>query len=211
MFSKFSEIKFSPLKSRKILKNGEIIKTTEEEQIEVNLDEWAEYKLSALGKDGIESFTSEPIMTLTKKRVKQIQFERFTKPSDLPYTDYTGTGFIEVSNDINRELNLTFQASKTGLHRIDFRYANGSGPWNTDNKCALRSLYINDEYIGAMVFPQRGKDEWSDWGYSNAYSVYLKKGNNKAKIIFEESNINMNVDVNTAVLDHIRVIDQSNE
>lgn len=195
----------------RIYKNGEIIKTTEEEQIEVNLDEWAEYKLSALGKDGIESFTSEPIMTLTKKRVKQIQFERFTKPSDLPYTDYTGTGFIEVSNDINRELNLTFQASKTGLHRIDFRYANGSGPWNTDNKCALRSLYINDEYIGAMVFPQRGKDEWSDWGYSNAYSVYLKKGNNKAKIIFEESNINMNVDVNTAVLDHIRVIDQSNE
>ena len=56
------------------------------------------------------------------------------------------------------------------------------------------------------MFPQRGTDEWSDWGYSNAYSVPLNKGSNDIKLVFEEWNNNMNVEVNTAMLDQLRLI-----
>jgi len=89
---------------------------------------------------------------------------------------------------------------------IDIRYSNGSGPWNTDNKCALRSLYTNGQYTGALVFPQRGTDEWSDWGRSNSYVVRLNAGSNSLRLVLEEWNINMNVEVNRAMLDYVRLI-----
>ena len=76
----------------------------------------------------------------------------------------------------------------------------------TDNKCAIRSLYTNGSYQGVMVFPQRGQGEWSDWGWSNSYSVTLNGGTNEINLIFELWNNNMNVDVNTALLDYMRVI-----
>jgi len=88
-----------------------------------------------------------------------------------------------------------------------FRYANGSGPWNTDNKCAIRSLSVNGEYQGVIVMPQRGKDEWSDWGFTNARKVLLHQGKNRVKIHFEDWNNNMNVEVNRAMLDYMRVIE----
>jgi hypothetical protein len=85
------------------------------------------------------------------------------------------------------------------------KYANGSGRWNTDNMCAIRSLTVNDKYEGVLVLPQRGKDEWSDWGFSNIKKIQLKAGSNNIKIHFEDWNNNMNVDVNTAMLDFLRV------
>ena len=42
----------------------------------------------------------------------------------------------------------------------------------------MRTLYLNNEQIGSIVLPQRGTNEWSDWGYSNSYKVKLKKGAN---------------------------------
>jgi hypothetical protein len=93
-----------------------------------------------------------------------------------------------------------------GLYLIDFRYSNGSGPWNTDNKCAIRSLYNESSYVGSYVFPQRGTDEWSDWGWSNSYKVALKKGTNQLRLVLEEWNTNMNIDVNRAMIDYMRLI-----
>lgn len=65
---------------------------------------------------------------------------------------------------------------------------------------------MNDEYQGVLVFPQRGQDEWSDWGFSNSISVELKAGSNDINIHFKEWNNNMNVEVNRAMLDYIRLI-----
>ena len=67
-------------------------------------------------------------------------------------------------------------------------YSNGSGRWNTNNKCAIRSLSVNDNYEGVLVFPQRGKDEWSEWGFSNCLQVSLKSGIYRLKIHFDDWN-----------------------
>lgn len=77
--------------------------------------------------------------------------------------------------------------------------------WNTDNKCAVRSLYLNKDYVGVMVFPQRGTNEWSDWGLSNSQKITLAKGKNDLELVFEDWNNNMNLDVNRAMIDYLRL------
>jgi len=137
---------------------------------------------------------------------QKIEIENFAGKSDKPYINFTGSGFVAVSKKQNKELILKIIVAESGSYHVDFSYSNGSGPWNTDNKCAIRSLYTNENYSGVIVMPQRGINEWSDWGYSNSHKVQLNKGENIIKVVFEEWNNNMNVDENTAMLDFCRII-----
>lgn len=204
-----SALKWAPINGAVqylVYKDGEVLEKTTATQLEAPADAVAEYKVSALDAEGYESFTSEPLLTAPEAAVRIVEIEQFTGASRLPYTNYSGSGFVEISNEKNRAIELLPDIAEAGDYLIDFRYSNGSGPWNTDNKCALRDLYANGERIGSLVFPQRGTDEWSDWGYSNAYVVKLNKGRNTLRLTFEEWNINMNVEVNRAMLDHMRVV-----
>ncbi|MEQ9301716.1 MAG: glycogen debranching protein [Cyclobacteriaceae bacterium] len=189
-----------------IYKDGAVIANIDWTDYEVVRDGYAEYKVSAVDDQGVESFTSEPVVIAPQKDIQEIDMSKFADRSDLPFTNFTGKGFVEISNDQNREINLRVNTPTGGTYLVDIRYSNGEGPWNTENKCAIRSLYANGDYTGAMVFPQRGTDEWSDWGYSNSYVVSLKAGNNDLSIKFDPWNINMNVEVNRAMLDHVRLI-----
>ncbi len=204
-----NKITWSPIEGANgynIYKDGAVIANIDWTDYEAVSDGYAEYKVSAVDDNGVESFTSEPIIVVPEKDVQRIDMTKFADRSDRRYTNFTGEGFVEVSNELNREINLSVNASTTGKYLIDIRYSNGEGPWNTENKCALRSLYVNDEYKGALVFPQRGTDEWSDWGYSNSFVIELKAGSNDLTIKFDPWNINMNVAVNRAMLDHVRLI-----
>jgi len=112
---------------------------------------------------------------------------------------------VEMSMSKHTYVLCRISVPKAGNYLIDLRYSNGSGPWNTDNKCAIRSLSVNDEYAGVLVMPQRGKDEWSDWGFSNSRRVKWTEAGNMVKISFEDWNNNMKVDVNTAMVDYISI------
>jgi len=188
-----------------VYKNGTLLLKTKDASINIKAEETAEYAVSAVDDKGWESFISEPLFITNAENIKTYQLESVALPSSLPYSNFEGKGFIEISNEKNRQITVNIEAEKAGKYLIDFRYANGSGPWNTDNKCAIRSLYTNKNYTGTVVFPQRGQDEWSDWGWSNGYVAELKAGENELKLVFESWNINMNVDVNTAMLDFMRV------
>lgn len=127
----------------------------------------------------------------------------------------TGTGliadkkmaasFIETSKGKNRDINFTVFAAEDGEYFFDVRYANGSGPINTQNKCALRLLYVNGAEAGPIVMPQRGIDEWISTGYSNMLTINLKKGVNKLSLRLEIENMNAE-GVNTALLRYARII-----
>ena len=114
--------------------------------------------------------------------------------------------FVETSTTRNRRLDFTVTVAEAGDYFIDFRYANGCGPINTDNKCAIRQLYVNDAEAGAVVMPQRGLDEWLSTGYSNMLSIKLRKGVNTMSLRLDIDN--MNVNVNRALLRYARVIRQ---
>ena len=208
-----NQLEWKPIKEAAeyaIYKNGKMISKTKESDFRLTDTELAEYKVTAIDAEGIESFTSEPVMMVKASSVQKIEIEQLAGKATLPYVNYSGNGFIEISNSANKTISIDITAPETGNYLIDFRYSNGSGPWNTDNKCAIRSLYNADMYVGSFVFPQRGTDEWSDWGYSNSYVIRFNKGINKLKLVLEEWNINMNVDVNRAMLDYVRVIKLKN-
>lgn len=192
------------VKEYRIYKNGEFLKTTTETQLEIEEAAYSSYMVSAVDQIGNEGFVSEPIVFAKNTRI--IEVEEFAPVSKLPYTNYSGKGFVEISTDQNKTIEIPLQIETAGNYYIDFHYSNGSGRWNTNNKCAIRSLTLNEEYQGAMVLPQRGKDEWSEWGFSNSRKLVLKAGLNKIKIHFEDWNNNMDVAVNIAMLDYIRLI-----
>ena len=187
-----------------IYKNGAFIEHSTATSYTVPDEDYAEYKVSAMDEDGFESFTSEPVVFA--KNELRFEFEDSIESSGLPYTNYSAKGFVEISKSKNNSIETMINVAKSGKYLIDIRYSNGNGPWNTDNKCAIRSLTVNEAYVGVLIFPQRGQEEWSDWGYSNSRKVQLNAGDNIIRIAFEDWNNNMNVDVNTAMLDYMRVI-----
>lgn len=188
----------------RIYKDGVRVKSTTATEYKATPGLYATYMVSAVDGDGYEGFASEPYVVANEEYIFDI--EEFAGLSTLPYVNFSGRGFVEFSLDKHRDVTVPIKVDKSGEYRIDFRYANGSGRWNTDNKCAIRSLSVDDEYRGVIVMPQRGQDEWSDWGFTNSIRVHLNAGRNKVRIHFEDWNTNMNTHVNTAMLDYMRVI-----
>ncbi|HUE96712.1 MAG TPA: hypothetical protein VMN39_08635, partial [Longimicrobiaceae bacterium] len=58
---------------------------------------------------------------------------------------------------------------------------------------------------GALVMPQRGTDLWTDWGYSNPVRVRLSVGPHVLTIAYTERDRNMSLEINDALLDHVRL------
>lgn len=190
----------------KIIRNGNFISTVTDTCYKVGEDIFGEYTVIAVDNEDLESFSSEPIHIYPESSQMIMEVEDFLPRSDRLYTNYSGEGFAEISTSKNRKLVMPIYVDSEGEYLIDFRYSNGSGPWNTDNKCAVRSYYVNSEYNGILVFPQRGTDEWSDWGFSNGVIITLEKGMNELRIEFNDWNINMNGEINDAMLDYLRII-----
>jgi hypothetical protein len=191
-------------KGYNVYKNGKLVEKTTATAYQILDNNYAEYAVSAVDAAGQESFLSDPLI-YSKSQPRIIETEDFVVKSDLNFVNYSGKGFVEIATDKNRKISIPIVVEDSGEYFMDIKYSNGSGPLNTDNKCAIRSLYLNKYYVGVMVFPQRGTNEWSDWGLSNSHKINLTKGKNDVGLVFEEWNNNMNVDVNRAMIDYIRL------
>jgi hypothetical protein len=189
-----------------VLKNGQQIASTKNNSFEINKNIPAEYQVKAVDKNKVESFASEPILVVNEKNTSTYQAEQFASKSDSSFKGFTGDGFVEISTTLNRILSFKINVEENGLYAIDFRYANGNGPTNTENKCALRTLNIDDKESGTIVFPQRGKNEWSNWGYSNSIKIHLTKGKHNINLSFENFDDNMNGEINQAMIDAMRIL-----
>ncbi|MFO7668329.1 MAG: hypothetical protein R6W31_01595 [Bacteroidales bacterium] len=189
-----------------IIRNGKLISSDSGNFFDISEDIFGEYKVIAVDHEGMESFSSEPIPVYPESGQMILEMEAFLPRSNRTCTNYSGEGFAEISTARNREIAIPVNVSSEGKYLIDFRYSNGTGPWNTDNNCAVRSFYVNNDYKGVLVFPQRGTDEWSDWGFSNGVIVSLKEGKNELRIEFNDWNINMDGEINDAMLDYLRII-----
>lgn len=190
----------------KVLKYGTTLAVTDKTFFPADYSHYGEYQVIAVDKNGVESFASEPYMTSYAGYYPIIEIEKYATKSDKAYKGFSGDGFVEISKSENTSISIPVEIKEDGLYSLDFRYANGNGPTNTENKCAIRSLKENNKQIGTVVFPQRGSGEWSNWGWSNAVKVYLKKGKHNITLTFEPANENMNGEINQAMLDYLRVI-----
>jgi hypothetical protein len=189
-----------------VIKNGELIVTNSTLSYPVNTGEYAEYQVISFDRKGINSFASEPVQVIPAKSVQMIEAENLTDRSALDYKGFTGNGFVEISKTMNLNLKIPVKVDESGIYAVDFRYANGNGPINTENKCAIRTLVVDKEFAGTVVLPQRGKGEWSNWGYSNVVKMKLRKDEHMISLQLRDVNENMNGEINQAVIDHLRLI-----
>lgn len=189
-----------------VWKNGQQIASTEENRYSLEEEaEYAEYQVAAVDAEGYISFLSEPVVVADPDQIRVWEMEDFAPKASQRYDGFEGSGFVAITKKENRHLELPLEVKEGGTYLIDFRYSNGSGPVNTDNKAAIRTLLKNDQPVSAVVFPQRGRDEWSNWGWSNAVEVELEEGKNQLSLVFESYNENMNQQVNRAMLDRVRL------
>ena len=164
---------------------------------------FAEYQVLAVDAAGDESFLSRPI------RVVPSGVEQIVKPAAEPLqrtnSGFTGAGYVRLTREENTRVSATLNVARDGAYVLDARYANGNGPVNTEDKVGVRTVLVDGDTAGVLVFPQRGKNQWSDWDWSNPLRVDLRQGTHTIVLAFTPLDENMNRHENTALLDVIRL------
>ncbi len=169
-----------------------------------------EYQVIGVDGKGIEGFASEPRSTRSFVIIELPDEGTAVKSPEITYKPndqvkgYTGTGFVETDKS-STALNIPVNIDESGEYSISFRYANGNGPVNTKNSCAIRTMSVDGEKIGIVVMPQRGKGNWDDWGMTNSLQVFLSQGSHIITMDFRPENENMNIKTNHALIDNVRL------
>ncbi len=189
----------------RVLINGQQLTQTSTNFLKVTNENYTEYQVLAVDSDRIESFASEPVIVNNSTNSTIYELENYASKSLLNYKNFHGEGFTEISKSVNQTIKIPVEINKSGIYSLNFRYSNGNGPVNTENKCAIRSLEIDGDFEGTIVLPQRGKNEWSNWGNTNSIKVKLFKGRHTISVIFQPQNENMNGETNQAMLDEMNI------
>lgn len=159
---------------------------------------------------GTESFASEPRSNLPRK-VWEMNGEKTAMESHEvsyrsgPVEGWHGAGFAETDRTTPATVTFEVPGEGEGEYLLSFRYANGNGPVNTENKAAVRSLTVDGVDVGTVVLPQRGVGNWNDWGMTNGIRVRLKPGVHEARLVMNPEDANMNLKTNHAVVDALVV------
>ncbi len=194
----------------KVLRDGKVVAETRQTTFPVDIP--GEYQVIGVSGDGVEGFASEP-RSSRARTVLQIPGEGTAiKSAEVSYAPeealagFLGDGFVELDQK-TAPVTLSFNAPADGIYSVVLRYANGNGPVNTENKCAIRTLSVDGNRQGVVVMPHRGVANWNDWGFSNYLQLPLKAGNHTITIDYRPENANMNLNTNHALLDAV-IIEQ---
>jgi hypothetical protein len=158
----------------------------------------AEYQVSAVDAHGRESFLSDPIEINSDPIIVR---SREGAPEHATVAEDAGA--IQLDRDQRTKISLQVTVPVARRYDIKFRYSNGSGPINTDNKCGVRTLFVDGQRVGVIAMPQRGEMQWSKFGFSSVQSVNLNRGRHVIELRFEPEDQNMNPDVNRVLLDSV--------
>ncbi len=189
-----------------VLRDGKPIAETTETTFEAKVA--GEYQVVGVDGNGVESFASQP-----RSNAPEVQADFPGEKSSISSKEalnrprngvagYRGNGFVETDHAL-RTVSTEVEIKEPGTYSISLRYANGNGPVNTENKCAVRTLTVNGKVTGTIVMPQRGTGNWSDWGMTNTLKVPLTEGTHSITLQFMPENENMNLKVNHALIDRV--------
>lgn len=192
-----------------VLRNGSVVAVTHSTTYKPT--EPGEYQVIGISSEGIPSFASEPVSTAVTVMaeipgeatvVTSAEIPAEYRPSG-PVTGWSGNGFVELDKS-SAPVSVTVNIPEAGDWFASMRYSNGNGPVNTENRCAIRTIAIDGKPVGIMVFPQRGRANWDDWGWSNSLLLpALTPGEHTITVEYKPDNENMNIDTNHLLLDAI--------
>ncbi len=189
----------------KIIRNGALFREQADTLFHAASEGFSEYTVIAVDREGHESFASQPLVIIPSSVSFSVESESSNAPVVTRHRGFSGDGYVHTNLSGNLSLRFPVNVSADGTYAIDFRYANGHGPVNTENKCAIRTLKVDGVASGTVVLPQRGKEEWSDWGYSNSVIVDMRMGSRAISLDYEPHNANMNPATNEAIVDYVRI------
>lgn len=192
-----------------VYSNGQLAEQVKTDGFNIGeVDSYTAVDVVPVSDAGLSGFTMRPHEYIPEGAMIMVQAESFASPGTAFIKDKKKADrFVEITKERNTRLAFDVTVSQAGTYFVDIRYANGSGPINTENKCAIRTLMVNGNRAGAIVMPQRGIDEWLSTGFSNMLTVELVEGKNSMAIEYLiPENVNMNGEVNTALLDYVRII-----
>jgi len=149
-----------------------------------------EYQVEAIDSNGISSFLSAPVVVESPGNVLVAAFDPALRPIDL-------------TSDSTASAETTLSVSDAGTYAVQIHYANGAGPINTSNQCGMRSLYIDEQFSGVVVMPQRGEGAWDNWGWSNRILHGFTPGKHTIELRVEEIDNNMSFTQNHVRVDRI--------
>ena len=189
-----------------VLRNGKEIARTQ-------LTSWpmepaGEYQVIGVSDNNVESFASEPLNNSLKTVIDLPSDKSVLTSAEVSYQPkvkiegFTGNGFVEIDHTAT-PVNIKVNVDNPGRYGVVFVYANGNGPVNTENKCAIRSLVVNGTSAGTVVMPTRGVGRWNDWGSTNSVAVTLPAGESSLSLVFEPWDENMNLSTNHAIIDRV--------
>lgn len=175
-------------------KNGKLKSSSRLPELTIVSGETAEdWQVSVVDASGNESFLSAPQLTGRAVAI-------------IPAVSAGSTeNFVYLTGQPGEECTFQFVTDTGGVYSVEFYYANGNGPINTDNKCAIRTLRIDGKERAPIVMPQRGVENWKEYGYSNAVLLPIQKGAHTASLSFTEINTNMNMTINTVRIAAMRL------
>ncbi|MFT4114137.1 MGH1-like glycoside hydrolase domain-containing protein [Silvibacterium sp.] len=153
-------------------------------------DTRSDYQVAAIGNNGIPSFLSAPVNPTPGQVVK-------FNAGDPGHVDQ---GYIETRQDIMPNTEVSFEVDRSGRFYLSVEYANGADDIENNSKCAIRTLYIDGKKVGPIVMPERGKDQWDNYGRSSGQLLTLTPGHHTAALKFEPEDTNMDTYINTARL-----------
>lgn len=190
-----------------VLKDGKEVARTHETTYAAT--EPGEWQVIGVSTEGVEGFASEP---RSNRPIIFVDFDEevtATASPEISYPSaqikgYRGKGFVETDQSaapIEKKITIPHE----GLYSISYRYSNGNGPVNTENKAAIRSLYVDGKDVGTIVMPQRGVANWDDWGKTNSVKVRLSAGEHTVTLQYNPEDSNMNLKTNHALIDGIIV------
>lgn len=191
-----------------VIFNGERIASTRETSFELSGE--GEWQVVGVSDAGVESFASEPRSNAKCFSVEIPNEETSMKSEEISYqptenpTGYRGNGFVETDHTAT-SITVPIEVAEEGEYSIAVRYANGNGPVNTENKCAIRTICIDGNKVGVAVLPHRGVANWNDWGLTNPVTANLTAGKHTVSIEFRPENENMNLATNHALIDRLEI------
>ena len=168
-----------------VLKDGLVVAETT--ACEWTATENGEYQVRAVSAKGVHSFTSEPLRYYADASIQMLGVDKW------------------LDEKLGEQVKLKVTVPVTGWYVIDWEYANGSGEVEQRNHCANRQLYVDGKNFTTMVFPQRGLDDWKNYGWSTPVKLYLKKGSHQLALRYLEKNININIDLDKAHVKSLRL------
>ncbi|MDE7135238.1 MAG: hypothetical protein K2N91_01275, partial [Muribaculaceae bacterium] len=191
-----------------IVKDGQRVAETTSTTFDASIP--GEYQVIGVADNGTEGFASEPrstrlaIVEQMPGETTVISSNEVAYKPEKEIAGFNGNGFAELDKS-SGDVEIPINVSDDGVYSIQLRYANGNGPVNTENRCGIRSIFVDGNDKGIVVMPHRGRNNWNDWGLSNGLLVDLTKGQHTISIKFLPENENMNIATNHVLVDELRL------